>query len=117
MFIKYEFQRDQRYVNCLGDGDSSSFKSVQGCRPYGDEWPITKMECIGHVQKRVGSRLKMTYKAKKLSDGKGLGGAGRLTKVKINTLQNYFGLAIRQNVGDIIGKQNNLMASLDLPCV
>ena len=29
---------------------------------------------------------------------KGLGGKGRLTDAKINTLQNYFGIALRQNV-------------------
>ena len=50
MFMWNEFQHDLRYVNYLGDGDSSSFKSVQECRPYGDECPITKMECTGHVQ-------------------------------------------------------------------
>ena len=84
MFIKYEFQHDPRYMNYLGDEDSSSFKSVQCC---GDECPITTMECIGHVQKRVGSllrKLKTAHKGKKLSDGKCLCGIGRLTKVNID---------------------------------
>ena len=119
MFRRSEFQHDLRYVNYLSDGDSSSFKSVQECRPHGGECLITKMECIGHVQKRVSSRLrklKMTYKGKKFSVGKGLGGVGHFTKVKIDKLQNYFGLAIHQNVGDIIGMQNNLMASLYHVC-
>ena len=78
MFMRSEFQHDLRYVNYLGDGDSSSFKSVKDCKPYGDDCLITKMECKG----------------------------------KIDTLQNYFGLAIRKNVGDIIAMQNSLMASL-----
>ena len=115
VFVRSEFRYGLRYVNYLDDGDSASFKSVQDCKPYGEDCALTKLECIGHVQKRVGSRLrklKTNYKGKKLSEGKGLCGIGRLTKGKIDTLQNYFGLAIRQNVGDIIAMQNNLMASL-----
>ena len=61
-------------------------------------------------------KLKTMCKEKKLSDGKGLDGVGRLNEVKIDTLQNYFGLAIRQNVADIIGMQNKLMASLYHVC-
>lgn len=32
---------------------------------------------------------------------KGLGGRGRPTDAKIDTLQNYFGIALRQNCGDL----------------
>ena len=39
-----------------------------------------------------------------------------MTKCRIDTLQNYFGLAIRQNVGDVIAMQRNLMASLYHVC-
>ena len=59
------------------------------------------MDCIGHVQKRVGSRLrKLNNKSKgvKLADGKGLAGKGKLTDGKIDVLQNYYGLAIRENL-------------------
>ena len=39
--------------------------------------------------------------SKEKKDIKGLGGKGRLTDAKIDTLQIYFGIALRQNVGDI----------------
>ncbi len=42
-------------------------------------------------------RLKAEHKGEKLSDGKGLAAAGRLTDKVINTLKNYYGFAIRQN--------------------
>ena len=41
----------------------------------------------------------MSSKEKK--DVQGLGGEGRLTDAKINTLQNYFSIALHQNDGDI----------------
>ena len=37
---------------------------------------------------------------KKLSDGKGLGRKGRLTTARIDTLQNFYGLTIRNNKGN-----------------
>ena len=86
VFLRCQLQHDLRYVNYLGDGDSSSFNCVNDCKPSGEDCCITKMECIGHVQKRVGSRL--SYKGELLSDGKGIGGIGRLTKCRIDTLQN-----------------------------
>ena len=36
------------------------------------------MECIGHVKKGIGSRLRKLKNGVKVSDGKGLGGKGRL---------------------------------------
>ena len=54
-----------RYVNYIGDGD-----------PYPDK-TINKLECIGHIQKRVGTNLiRLTHK-NKFMKGKG---EGRLTK-------------------------------------
>ncbi|GFU68709.1 uncharacterized protein TNCV_309241 [Trichonephila clavipes] len=46
-------------------------------KPYGDYHLIQKIECVGHVQKRMGTRLmklKLVYSKKKLSDGKTIGG-------------------------------------------
>ncbi|GFV20748.1 hypothetical protein TNCV_1470481 [Trichonephila clavipes] len=47
-----------RYVQYLGDGDSKGFLRVQESNIYGDEFPVEKLECIGHVQKRMGARLR-----------------------------------------------------------
>ena len=73
-----------------------------------------KNECVGHVQKRVGSRLlKLKDKTKdKLADGKGLGGRGRLTKNAIDKLQSAMGMAIRQNVGNLYAMKKNVCALL-----
>lgn len=52
---------------------------------------------------RLGTRLrklKPNTKKEKLGDGKGLGGKGRLTDDKIDSLQRYYGLAIRKNLKD-----------------
>lgn len=69
--------------------------------PYGPNFSIEKLECVGHVQKRMGSRLrklKLKLGKSKLSDGKTMGGRGRLTNSGINEIQLYYGLAIRRNV-------------------
>ena len=50
---------------------------------------------------------------KKLSNGKGLGGKGRLTTAKIDTLQNFYGLAIRNNEGNSEAMSKAKMAILD----
>ena len=61
---------------------------------------IKKGECVGHVQKQLGTHLRnlrTKLKGTKFSDGKPLVGKGRLTEKIINLLQNYYGMAIRQN--------------------
>lgn len=93
-----------RYTRFIGDGDVNSFKKVCEAKPYGDT-PITKIECVGHVQKRMGTRLrnlKNTMKGRKLEDGKTLGGKGRLTDEEIGKIQQYYGNAIRENKGDLV---------------
>ena len=103
-----------RYTQFLCDGDSSSFKKVAEHKPYG-EVAVKKLECVSHVQKRCGTRLrrlKQENKGLKLPDGKGLSGAGRLTDKSIDTLQNYFGFAIRQNAGNLDAMQQSVKAVL-----
>ena len=60
------------YTSFYGDGDSKSYTAVKNI--YGPCKPVKKCECIGHYQKRVGSRCR---KLKKLN--KSLGDPGRLT--------------------------------------
>ena len=88
-----------RYTIFIQEGDTNSFGKVVEAKPYGDMLPI-KLECVGHVQNRLGIRLRQLRKdckGKKLGDGKGLTGRGRLTDKCINTVQNYYDMAIRQN--------------------
>ena len=48
-------------------------------------------------------RLVVEYKGKFLSDSKKISGTGRCTKKVIDKLQNYYGVAIRSNIGDLRG--------------
>jgi len=104
MFHRSIEKHKLKYTKYLGDGDSSSFQDVVKSTPYGKDVVIEKYECIGHIQKRVGSRcraLRKSLSGKKLSDGKGISGKGRLTDKAITTLQNYYGMAIRHNTGNL----------------
>ena len=69
---------------------------------------VEKLECCGHVQKRMGRQL--MNKAQELktttfdNNGKGpkgIGGRGRLKKQAILNMQGHYGAAIRKNVGNI----------------
>ena len=115
IFRRSETKHKLRYVEYIGDGDAGSFAKVVQSRPYGDSILPQKLECIGHVQKRVGTRLRnlrKEYKNKVLSDGKKLSGQGRLTDKCINTLQNFYGLAIRQNQGNLANMKRAIGAIL-----
>ena len=104
-----------QYTKYLGGGDSSSFSAVNQSHPYGADVEIQKLECIGHIQKRVGGRLralKLKMRGRKLSDGKGIAGKGRLTDSAVNKLQNYFGIALRTNLDSIYVMKKCIYASL-----
>ncbi|GFY23884.1 uncharacterized protein TNCV_3536781 [Trichonephila clavipes] len=65
---------------------------------------LKKIECVGHVQKRMSSRLrklKSSLGKKKLSDGKTIGEKGHLTDVVIKRLTTFYGNAIRGNPKNI----------------
>ena len=83
------------YTSFYGDGDSKSFSAVE--KVYGPAKPVTKYECIGHYQKRVGNRLRKLRTT---------------TSSKIDILQYYFGIALRQNVGNLENMTNAIHASL-----
>ncbi|GFV18903.1 uncharacterized protein TNCV_4757881 [Trichonephila clavipes] len=66
---------------------------------------VKKLECIAHVQKRMGGcrlrALRNSMESRKLSDAKGISGHGRLTDNEISKLQQYYSLAIRQNMNSV----------------
>jgi hypothetical protein len=105
-------QHSLRYVEFLGDGDSKAYNEITESLVYGEK-PVTKLECVGHVQKRMGSRLRSLKKRlgkTHLSDGKGIGGKGRLTDKVIDNLQVYYGKAIRNNTHSIEDMENAVLA-------
>ena len=115
IFNRSVAKRNLRYTGYVGDGDSKTYETIVSEKVYGEEIDIVKKECIGHVQKRMGTalrKLKLTTGKQKLSDGKTLGGNGRLTFKEIDRLQTYYGLAIRRNVGNLLGMKSSIAAIL-----
>lgn len=93
-----------KYTEYLGDGDTSAFLTVSNSMPYGPDEVIKKLECVGHIQKRMGTRLRKLKEKKRgveLADGKKLGGKNRLTDAAIQKLQIFYGLAIRRNTKSV----------------
>lgn len=102
IFHRSELKRQVRYVKMLGDGDSKAYLCVKDSAPYDIE--VEKLECVGHVEKRLGTRLRKVkgkLGSKKLADGKPIKGQGRLTDKVIDELQSYYGKAIRSNSGSL----------------
>ena len=105
MFLQSIDKHNLKYTEYIGDGDSNSFGAVKKAlsEKYGDDYDVRKEDCIGHIQKRMGSALR-TYKNNSkgivLSDGKSVGGVGRLTDKVIDRIQTYYGYAIRNNKGN-----------------
>lgn len=104
IFERSEATRSLKYVDYYGDGDSNSHATVKDI--YGKN-SARKLECIGHVQKLVGCRLRKLRKRVA-----GLAGRGKLTDALIDRLQNYYGVAIRANVGDLQEMKKATPASL-----
>ncbi|GFY00920.1 uncharacterized protein TNCV_1363261 [Trichonephila clavipes] len=75
IFNRSEKLHNLKYSNYIGDGDTKTFNALSENKPYGDDHLIQKIECVGHVQKRM----------------------GRLTDSLIDKLAHYYGNAIRCN--------------------
>ncbi|GFV03216.1 uncharacterized protein TNCV_4018131 [Trichonephila clavipes] len=72
IFQRSESLNGLQYTKFLGDGDARVYKAVNEMQPYGDTG-IEKLECVGYVKKRMGTRLralKLKMERKKLSDKK-----------------------------------------------
>ncbi len=98
-----------KYTRYLGDGDSKSYKSLTSLDPpLYDNKPVTKLECVGHIQKRMGRKLSSLVKNSKSKvfldingkRSKGLGGKNKLTKTAIHKIQGHYGAAIRKSAGN-----------------
>ena len=117
MFLRSIEKRRLKYTTMVGDGDTGCYSHVCEAlkRAYDTSYIVSKEECVGHVQKRMGTclrELKRKSRGKKISDGKGIGGIGRLTDKKIDSIQNYYGQAIRQNSGNLLPMKSAIMAIL-----
>ena len=122
IFARSESMHGLKYTGYLGDGDSKSYSTVAKALPYGPSQPIEKLECCGHVQKRMGKRLmdkvssckgKIYKQGGKTYTGIGGSGKGKLTKKAILKLQGHYGAAIRSNVGDLAGMKKSIWATYE----
>lgn len=92
LFSRSVVKHGVMYTNYIGDGDSKTYTGIINAKPYGEEIEIIKKECVGHVQKRMGSRLRECKKK-----NPGIGGKNKLTAKLIDKLSVYYGLAIRRH--------------------
>ena len=66
MFLRSIDKNGLRYITFVGDGDSSCYASVcEALRnaPTCYSYEVKKEECVGHIQKRIGTALR-EYKKK-----------------------------------------------------
>lgn len=57
-----------RFTTYIGDGDSKAFQELKAMNPYGDGVELIKHECVGHVQKRLGTALRKLKKQGAIDD-------------------------------------------------
>ena len=69
MFLRLVEKGGLKYTTYIGDGDSSSYGMVAQVlkEKYSDQYVVVKEDCIGHIQKRMGSSLRK-YKTEKKSE-------------------------------------------------
>lgn len=106
MFARSEALHGIRYSSYIGDGDCKTFKGIVESHPY-ENFTIKKKECIDHIQKRMGTRLREVKK-----ETKGLGGKGKLTGKLIDELTIFYGLAIRRNVDSVDNMRKEIWTTL-----
>ena len=72
------------------------------------DYEVLSKQCKSYEawENKKATDVKSQYKGKKLSNNKGIGGGkGRLTNKVMNTLQNNYGMAIRQNTHNLYAMQ------------
>ena len=92
IFLRSIEKRNLKYTVFVGDGDTDCFGSVRDkCRRiYVDSYIVTEEECIGHLQKRLGTALRKYQSVMRgtlMADGKTTEGEGRLTHKVIDKIQ------------------------------
>ena len=78
---------------------------------------------LGFITGIISFKLSPFCKGKTLSNGKGLNGAGRLTLAWVDTMQNFYGQALRDNKSNVCGMarstraiQKQCSSTLENPC-
>lgn len=95
--FKVSLDYNVRYTKLISDSDSKTYALLLEEKHCGSTL-VERCDCVGHVQKRMGTtvrNLKTQYRGQKLADDKTIGGVGRFTDGRINSLQNYYGHGLR----------------------
>ncbi|GBO41270.1 hypothetical protein AVEN_49318-1 [Araneus ventricosus] len=108
IFKRSESSHQLLYTDYYGDGYSKTYETVKNI--YNDT-TINKFDCIGHIHKRSGTRLRKLKNRTPSVRGK-----GKLTDKFIDKLQNYYGIAIRSNAGNLENMQTAVISAFYYCC-
>lgn len=95
MFKRSLESHEVKYVSYIGDDDHEEHNAIVELNPYGNDEPVTRKECIGHLCKIMGTRLRNVMKENGSIDGGKE--VGKLTDDVIKELTTSYELAIRKN--------------------
>ena len=99
------FRRDKKlpYTHYIGDRDSKDYLNIVKDDPY-PRTVVEKLECVGHIKKRAGKRLRNLNNTMKapFADGKTLRRWAHLIDKIINKLQRFYCLGLRQSTGTTV---------------
>ena len=109
MFLTSKEKHGVRYSTYIGDGDSKTFNGILAVNPYEGDVIVRKKECVGHIEKRMGPRLRNVKKGNKGIGGKG---TGKLTDKLIGELTKYYGLAIRRHPASVQEMKKEMWSTL-----
>ena len=108
MFRNSEEKYRVKYTTYIGDGGSKTFQSILDLEPY-DTVIVEKKECVGHVEKRMGTRLRNAKRTIKDLDERT---EGKLLSDKIiDELTKYYGLAIRTHSNSLLEMKRAVLAT------
>ncbi|XP_036138809.1 uncharacterized protein LOC118644394 [Monomorium pharaonis] len=111
MFKRFEDEYGVKYKYYIGDGDSKTFKTILDEKPYGEGFQVIKKKYVGHVQRKIDTRLRNVKK-----NTKGLSGKEKLTNKVIGELSKYYGNTIRNNNENVEKMKKAIMATLYHKC-
>ena len=111
LWSRSEEMHKLRYTTILCDGDSKACDAVNSMKVYGENVTIEKEDCVNHVSKRMGTALRKVADSMK-AQNQSITGKGKLTKVKMTKIQNYYGRAIKDHSSDVELLQKRIMSIL-----
>ena len=116
MWNRSQDKNAMRYTTMISDGDTATYAAL--CENV--DYHVEKEECINHVSKRLGTRLRKlkqehvvekTTKTGRTIRQSVLGGKNKLTDSAIDHMSRYYSKAVRDNVGGTVEGMRNACLS------